>query len=691
MTNKKRTRKRRPSKFLQAILSVPLRVKITIPYLIVASLLAGLATYQVGRSFASTLENRFRSQLTDASTRAAEGIVDVEAENLEMLRTVAFTEGVALAIQDKDLEVLHNLVIPIVANQHYAAIDILSAEGTPLYSLHLNTETNEYIQNQFPPYQTWEIVAKVLSGQSDAGGDKYPGIYQTQWGWMLYTAGPVLVNDELVGVILTGTPLDEIVSRLKTLTIADTSVYSPGIGAISSTFAQIDSAEYNDELTYVQFDEGTLTARQLNVRSRSYIEVVDSVWLRGAPTTWQIGIALPETLVHDPQNLTTIQLVSIFAVGLLALIGLGIIVARLIAKPIFHLVDASQAVGEGNLNVRVDVYSKDEIGFLADRFNRMVRELKNREFMREMFGRMVSEEVREAVLKNSVIFGGENLNVTVLFTDVRGFTQITEQSQPKDVIALLNEFFGIVTDSTKKHDGLINKFGGDSSLAVFGAPIPKPLQYSLEQAIKAALEIQEGMALFNAYRVDRKQPPLRFGIGINSGEVVAGNIGTVDRFEYTVIGDVVNVAARLQGLSRQYAQTSILIPASGLDALSGNVQFEYQYLGEFDLKGKENAVPVYSITGRGMHLSELEKVFQEIDHPLSTAAMACYLHCQGFSTLAISHSLQVNEFVIQKWLLHAAKHYETIAPVLIDRYQISPGKTRRLAPGWIEEKEKVAG
>lgn len=686
---KKRVHKRRPSRLLQGLLSVPLRLKITIPYLIVASLLAGLATYQVGRSFTATLENRFRSQLTDASVRAAEGIVDVEAKNLSLLRTIAFTEGVGSAIQDRDLDALDTLIIPLMANQDFKAVYILNPDGTPLYALHLSAD-RQYIKNQFLPYDQWDIVSRVVNSEIDPQGDKYSGIYSTDWGWFLYTAGPIRIDDDLVGVILTGTPLNDIVNQLRMMTISDITVYKPGLGPIASTFSEIQSAEYRQGLIQYELDDAHLMTRQQIIRSRSYIEVMDSLWLRGQPTEWELGVSMPENLVHDPQNLTTIQLISIFTVGLLALIGLGILIARLISQPIFKLVEASQAVGEGNLDVQVDIRSKDEIGFLADRFNHMVSELKNREFMHEMFGRMVSEEVREAVLRDSVLFGGEHLNVTVLFTDVRGFTGISEQVKADEIIAILNQFFGIVTEATKNHDGLINKFGGDSALAVFGAPLRRPLQASLDQAINAALEIQEGMAIFNALRVDQNLPPLRFGIGINSGEVVAGNIGTVDRFEYTVIGDVVNVAARLQGLSRQFAHTWILIPANGLDSLSGMVDFEHQYLGEYDLKGKEDAVPTYAITGRGLHLAELEKIFREIDYPLSTVAMACNLHCLGYSTNAISQALQVNEFLVHKWLANASEHFDELAQILVDRYILTPEQTRRLTPEWVETNSEVA-
>ncbi|MBU1661397.1 MAG: HAMP domain-containing protein, partial [Chloroflexi bacterium] len=502
---------------LSFLLSLPLRFKIAIPYLIVASLLAGLATYLVGRSFVSTLEDRFRSQLEDASIRVSEGVVDVEAAHLYMLRTIAFTMGVPDAVVDQDIDALRTLVFPHIVNDQLYFVDILGSDGAPLATWHRIEGTSEYRENETASYLEWPSVRAVLAGESDDMGDKYVDIIETPWGLAIYTVGPIRTEEGLQGILLIGTPVSKMIFELSKLGIANTTLYNSSGEALVSTLdvAALDSLD--DELRSGLPDaEEALLAREVSINQRGYIEAVVDLSLRGQPSGWFLGVALPESLVSESQGPTTWQLITIFAVGILALIGLGVVVAQLIAGPVFRLLNASQQVGTGNLDVHVDVQAEDEIGQLTRGFNRMVVDLQQREFIREMFGRMVSEDVREAVLQNQVVLGGEMRDVTILFTDVRGFTSMSEKMSPEEVVALLNQFFNIVTTATHKHHGGVNHFGGDSVLAVFGAPIEHPLEETIQQAILAAIDIWRGVTELNAHRIQSGLFPIRFGIGINS-------------------------------------------------------------------------------------------------------------------------------------------------------------------------------
>lgn len=661
------------------LLSLPLRFKISVPYLIVASLLAGLATYIVGRSLLLTLEERFQSQLEDSALRASAGILDVEAVHLRMIRTIAFTAGMPEAVLARDLDALNRLVFPHIANNSLYYVDILDAAGDPIASWHKNEGTSDYRQNEVAPYSEWAFVQRVISGGVDQNGDKFVDIVNTPWGLTLYTAGPIRTADEHIGVILIGTPFPKIVQGLSLLSLSNITLYKPNGESVVSTFA----AETIDQLDVQTVagnlkNDGALVTRDVVILKRGYKEAVKALFLRGEATDWFLGVALAESLVREAQWRTAPQLILTFIAGVLALIGLGVVVAQLIAVPVFRLLEASQEIGSGNLNVRVSIQANDEIGRLTRGFNRMVVDLRNREFIREMFGRMVSEDVREAVLNDQVDLGGEARDVTVLFVDVRGFTSMVEKSAPQEVVNLLNQFFNVVTGATQSHHGGVNYFGGDSVMAIFGAPIVRPIKETIQQAVLAALDIQWGVLVMNADRISKGLAPVRYGIGIDSGPVVAGNMGSPDRFTYTVIGDVVNVAARLQDISREFPRTPTLIPKSVVDVVEGELAVEFRYLNDFSLKGREKPVATYGILGSTRNIHPGFDFFDLAHYTNFDALMACGLYCLDYGEEVIGDALQIPAFKIHQWIETAKDHRNYIGQVLINEFKLSRKNLTRL-------------
>jgi class 3 adenylate cyclase len=675
-----------PKRSIQRFLySIPLRLKIIIPYLVIASLLAGLATYQVGRSYAGSLEQRFRSQLEDAAIRAGEGLIDLEESHLQVIRTIAFTMGVPEAVVDQDIDLLQSLIFPHVVNNQLAYVDILDSQGAPLVSWHRSEGTVGYKEDETTSYQDWPVVESVLSGQTDEYGDKYIAIVDAPWGQVLYTVGPIRTEDELLGVVLVGTPLSSVISEIGASSIADVTLYNPTGEKQVSTLNISRLSNLDGNITY-RLSEITdvLPTREITIGNREYVEVVDELTLRGETTDWYLGISLPKSLIQQAQGPPIFQLMAVFGFGVLALIGLGVIVAEIISMPIFRLVEASREVGSGNLDVQVEVQADDEIGLLAKGFNNMVAELRQREFIREMFGRMVSEDVSEAVIRGDVPLGGDACEVSVLFTDVRGFTSLAEKIAPQDVISLLNHYFSIITKATRNYQGVINHFGGDSVLAVFGAPIVRPIEVTLNQAIHAALEIQRGVVQLNAQRVENGLLPLRYGVGVNSGLVIAGNIGTEDRFEYTVIGDVVNVAARLQGISRQFPHTPILIPASSVDPIASELDLEFQYLGDFRVRGKVEPIPTYAILGLRKSIPPDLIIFDRFPYPKTLALMGCFLYVQGYSIPTVAQTLQVGEETVDGWLTAASENTAIISQILMDDFDVEIEQLEKLTLEFVE-------
>jgi adenylate cyclase len=234
------------------------------------------------------------------------------------------------------------------------------------------------------------------------------------------------------------------------------------------------------------------------------------------------------------------------AVLFLAVVALGVglagltYAARSVSEPIADLRAALARVGDADLTVRVAVDDASEVGLLQDGFNRMVAGLAEREQLRDLFGRHVGRDVVRAALAEGVALGGEEREVAALFVDVVGSTALAAHRPATEVVGVLNRFFAVVVAVVEEHGGMVNKFEGDAALCVFGAPV------ALEDPAAHGLAAARALAA----RLGLQVPEIDVGIGVSAGAAVAGNVGAEERFEYTIIGDPVNEAARLCELAK---------------------------------------------------------------------------------------------------------------------------------------------
>lgn len=266
----------------------------------------------------------------------------------------------------------------------------------------------------------------------------------------------------------------------------------------------------------------------------------------GAPV---VGLLIAAILALTPAGsdatLTQLAVVTIIVCGAVLVFGflLTDLNARSVVAPLLSVRDAMQEVEQGRLDADVVVYDGTELGQLQSGFNSMVHGLREREQIRDLFGRHVGQEVAAAAAAlgaGEIELGGETRECSVLFVDLVGSTTYATQHGPTEVVAVLNRFFGVVVDEVDRHHGLVNKFIGDAVLAIFGAPV------ELADHATAALAAARAAAARLAVEV----PEVGAGIGVATGQVVAGNVGHEQRFEYTVIGDAVNSAARLTDLAK---------------------------------------------------------------------------------------------------------------------------------------------
>jgi len=285
-----------------------------------------------------------------------------------------------------------------------------------------------------------------------------------------------------------------------------------------------------------------------------------------------------------------IFIVFFVAVGTVAAIGLSLYVAGSVAGPLGQLQTAMGDVERGDLETRCPVVTNDEIGAVAEGFNRMVGGLREREFLKETFGKYVSREVRDEILAGRVTLEGQAQEVTVLFADLRDFTPWVEATSPREVVRDLNEYFTEMDQAIREHRGLVLQFIGDEIEAAFGAPITYPAHP--EMAVRAALEMRRRLRAWNAERARAGKTPLRHGIGIHTGSVLAGNIGSSERHSYALVGDPVNLASRIQSLNKEFG-SDILVSGTTRRHLDG--QFELVQLPAVRVKGKSVEVEVYRL------------------------------------------------------------------------------------------------
>jgi adenylate cyclase len=308
---------------------------------------------------------------------------------------------------------------------------------------------------------------------------------------------------------------------------------------------------------------------------------------------WALGTGVP---------LLGMLMVAIYTVGgedidrrelaltVLGLGGLGLVIgllavvlaARAAADPINSVRDALAEVERGELDVQVPVYDASEVGLLQAGFNRMVEGLRERERIREAFGTYVDRDVAEHILSEGTSLEGEEVEVTLMFLDVWNFTKFAESAPAHEVVATLNRLFELVVPIVHEHGGHVDKFVGDGLLAVFGAP--RRAADHAERGLKAACRI--------AAEVEREfGDELRVGIGLNSGKVAAGSVGGAGRLEFSVIGDAVNVAARVESATRETGD-SVLLSEATRGLLSDSNSLEPRE--RIELKGKSEPVTLYA-------------------------------------------------------------------------------------------------
>ena len=333
---------------------------------------------------------------------------------------------------------------------------------------------------------------------------------------------------------------------------------------------------------------------QVRVGKVPFVTLLEKLEVRNG----RAAVALQRNLREElaPFRVLETALIVIGLVGLLLSVLAVAGIASSLSRPVLRLAEKAQRVEAGDYTSQPsgELGRRDELGQLARSFQNMTAGLAERDKVRDLLGKVTSPAIAAELTRRQLTLGGEEKKVTILFSDLRDFTPLSERLKPGELLEVLNAYLTSMSQIVDAHGGVVDKYIGDALMALFGAPLEMSDQAS--QAIETALEMQTALRKLNQQLFTDGEYVLRFGIGIHTGTVVAGNIGSPERYNYTVIGDGVNVASRLQTLTRNREyDTDIIVSDETLR--ESTKSFRTKLLGEVPVKGKQQLVKIHALLG----------------------------------------------------------------------------------------------
>jgi len=385
---------------------------------------------------------------------------------------------------------------------------------------------------------------------------------------------------------------DAALRDLKRLTSTEATLVQRDPGGpriVASTLPPAPRAALEAQLPAVMASPSAAGGARITLGNVPYEYVVRPSGTGGAMPTYTI-LQRSTNEVREAGLLLETALLIISGLSLAATLAGAVGIARRITQPVTRLGEAAREIGRGNYSVRVGG-GDDEIGELGRAFDRMAEGLAERDRIRGLLAKMASTEVVEQLLDGRIASGGEEREVTVMFVDIRNFTGLVERLAPQQSLQVLNAFLAIVTEGIERHGGVVDKYLGDGAMALFGAPVTR--EDDARRALECALDLRRRVAELGPALAAKDLPQPQLAIGINTSRVIAGDIGSPTRLNYTVLGDGVNVASRLEGLARRY-DVEVVVGESTRDLVRGIVCRE---LDKVRVLGRRKAERIFEPLG----------------------------------------------------------------------------------------------
>lgn len=518
---------------------------------------AGLHIKAVGRHFDDLLADYEQHALLAVDFAAHDPHFDRALATRDRKEVQSFVDQIAATYPHHEIMAADLEGNPIAFANEAGGVASLAADGSPAF-------------------------ADLLSGRRVSGFFRIER--SAGRGYGLVDASPVLLEGRQVGALALVTPVDtEYLDELAEQLDADL-VLSVG-GETIATTAQHPAPDLRSSATEVVFLE-----------DHEHLFAVETF----RPAKLQShGLDIGLTATRDVSKLRATaredlyRHLAILGAAALVVLAFALRYAHRLASVVEAIAHAARSLQAGEYETVQVVDTRDELQLLARSFNSAVKGLEERDRLKETFGRYVTRQVADHLMARDQELGGELVPVTVLFSDIRSFTTISETMPPRELLDFLNEYFTGMVSIILSQRGVVDKFIGDAIMAVFGAPAPEPDDPL--HAVLAALEMRATLRQINTGFAERGLPEIRAGIGLHYGQVVAGNMGHAERMEYTVIGDTVNVASRLEGLTKELG-CDILMSGELHDLVAHEI--DATPIRRVKVKGRAEEVMVYEVIGR---------------------------------------------------------------------------------------------
>lgn len=407
---------------------------------------------------------------------------------------------------------------------------------------------------------------------------------------------PLLAPDPIAWFCIGFLIDDLLVKEFQSLVLSEVSLLIVNSGNKWLSMASTLSPNLLDSLLQNALTAGWERERSVSFRmdGNEYVTLITALQENDNSSIYAV-LQRPMREVLQPYRRLRKTLILFFSSVVVLSAVAAIMISRTVTRPVHTLVRGVREINKGNYGSRVSISQQDEMGELASAYNNMVKGLEEKERVKDLLGKVVSTDIAHELLNKKVELGGEEREVAIMFSDIRNFTAISEHRSPQEILRLLNKYLTKMSSIIENYGGVIDKYMGDAIMALFGAPLQS--SNDTDRAFNTAIDMCVAMGELNLNLEKDGLTRIDFGIGINTALVVAGNMGSQNRLNYTVIGDGVNIASRLQGLSKvkEYEARIIVSEAS---VQKTRERFKTRSLGNVHVKGIDETIAIYALLGR---------------------------------------------------------------------------------------------